>query len=83
MQNNVLNILILSRRLGSSDESATLIEQSERLLLYADKDNIYNYSNDDDNNNNINNDDINNDQELTLRLNKLSLVESLIDFSDR
>ena len=77
MQNNVLNILVLSRRLGSSDESATLIEQNERLLLYANKDDIY--SNNETSNNEISNDD----QELISRLNKLSLVESLIDFSDR
>ena len=77
MQNNVLNILILSRRLGSSDESATLVEQHERLLLYANKDDVY--SNDDE----TSNDNTNDDQELISRLNKLSLVESLIDFSDR
>ena len=76
MQNNVLNILVLSRRLGSSDESATLIEQNERLLLYANKDDVYS-------NNETSNDDSNDDQELISRLNKLSLVESLIDFSDR
>lgn len=76
MQNNVLNILVLSRRLGSSDESATLIEQNERLLLYANKDDVYS-------NNETSNDDSNDDQELIFRLNKLSLVESLIDFSDR
>ena len=76
MQNNVLNILVLSRRLGSSDESATLIEQNERLLLYANKDDVYS-------NNETSNDDSNDDQELISRLNRLSLVESLIDFSDR
>ena len=77
MQNNVLNILVLSRRLGSSDESATLIEQNKRLLLYANKDDIYS------NNETSNNETSNDDQELISRLNKLSLVESLIDFSDR
>jgi len=84
MQNNVLNVLILSRRLGSDDESATLIEQNERLLLYIDKDIIYNNKN--KNNLDINNDDNdtnNDDNELLSRLNKLSLVESLIDFSDK
>ena len=83
MQNNVLNVLILSRRLGSDDESATLIEQNERLLMYIDQDTIYN-NNNDKNNLNINDDDDNNDDnELLSRLNKLSLVESLIDFSDK
>jgi len=72
----VLNILVLSRRLGSSDESATLIEQNERLLLYANKDDVYS-------NNETSNDNSSDDQELISRLNKLSLVESLIDFSDR
>lgn len=83
MQNNVINLLILSRRLGSSDESATFVEQSERLLLYANKDDIYSIDDTHIISNDDNDDNVTNDQELLSRLNKLSLVESLIDFSDR